>query len=302
MDRHRRIASVLLSGKGVEIGALHNKFYVPQNCAMSYFDVDTASNLMMKFPELKDIATITEPDYIGDVEKDSLIEITKTKFDFIIANHVIEHISNPIKFVKNIWDALNDDGCFVLSAPDKDFTFDKPRNLTTFEHLKTDYDNDISFVDDEHYIDFLKHVHPDISISSELIMSVRNRREHVHVWNSRSFAQQLRLILELLKFKYNIIFESFGEDNSIEYFCLIQKGDKRISEQEIALKLLLEVYATRNDLRSAFKQMKELLGWVINCGCITDGDSYILRDYLGIYRELYANNGYFKIDCLQLKS
>ncbi len=48
----------------------------------------------------------------------------------------------------------------MVSSPDKDFTFDRQRDLTTFEHLLTDYQQSITEVTDEHYMDFLRHVHP----------------------------------------------------------------------------------------------------------------------------------------------
>lgn len=59
--------------------------------------------------------------------------------DFIIANKLIEHLSNPISALKNWYRHLRPGGCVVLTVPDKRYTFDKDRQKTTIQHLVEDY-------------------------------------------------------------------------------------------------------------------------------------------------------------------
>lgn len=44
--------------------------------------------------------------------------LLKHKFDFIIMNHVIEHIKSPVKFFKNIINLLSSKGIIFLGTPD----------------------------------------------------------------------------------------------------------------------------------------------------------------------------------------
>ena len=59
--------------------------------------------------------------------------------DFVIANHMLEHTRNPIgdnnrKDVR----VLRPNGILYLALPDKRFTFDAGRAVTSYEHLKRD--------------------------------------------------------------------------------------------------------------------------------------------------------------------
>ena len=53
-------------------------------------------------------------------------------FDFIIANHVLEHIPNLIAFFLDIAEVLKPNGKICLAIPDKRFCFDRFRNQTSF--------------------------------------------------------------------------------------------------------------------------------------------------------------------------
>lgn len=45
----------------------------------------------------------------------------KEKFDLISANHVLEHVTNPINFLNNIHKILNEDGCVIIRVPNYQF-------------------------------------------------------------------------------------------------------------------------------------------------------------------------------------
>ena len=69
-------------------------------------------------------------------------------------------------------------------------------NLTPFEHLLSDYRNDVTEVSDDHYVDFLIGVYPgmralDEKELAERVANVKQRREHAHVWDSNSFKEFL---------------------------------------------------------------------------------------------------------------
>ncbi|OQW91151.1 MAG: hypothetical protein BWK78_05370, partial [Thiotrichaceae bacterium IS1] len=83
---------------------------------------------------------------------------------------------------------------------------------------------------DDHYLDFLLHVHPELELavanSSEVekhLHNVRSRREHVHVWDSQTFKTFLVKTLELLNIQADCVFEVTGEENQFESFSVWQK-------------------------------------------------------------------------------
>lgn len=157
--RHREKAGKFLSGCGLEIGALHQPLKKSESCSIKYLDIESVESVKTAFPEL-DGHNIIQPNYVGDICKHTISDITKKKFNFIILNHVLEHVANPIQVIQNVWEGIADNGFFIISVPDKDFSYDKTRPLTTYEHLLADYFLGITEVCNDHYIDFLTHVHP----------------------------------------------------------------------------------------------------------------------------------------------
>lgn len=52
-----------------------------------------------------------------DLEKQTILEVFKRKYDVITSLESIEHFANPDFFIKNVYDALEDDGIFILLVP-----------------------------------------------------------------------------------------------------------------------------------------------------------------------------------------
>ncbi len=223
---HRERGAKLLSGRGLEIGAMHQPSKVPAHCSVEYLDVASAEVLGASFREL-DGQEITRPHYLGDIGRRSVLDITNRTFSFIIMNHVLEHVANPVQVIENVWEAIEENGCLVLSVPDKHFSFDRSRPLTSYEHLLAHYFLEVTEACDDHYADFLAHVHPEVLTSKnaflDALRSVRERREHVHVWTSTSIREQLLRILGLLKMRASFLFESTASDNGFEYFAVLSK-------------------------------------------------------------------------------
>jgi ubiquinone/menaquinone biosynthesis C-methylase UbiE len=71
-------------------------------------------------------------------------------------NHVIEHVANPILVIAGLFRVVKKGAYVVISAPDKTCTFDRTRNLTTFDHLYDQYLNQVKLVADDHYHDFVE--------------------------------------------------------------------------------------------------------------------------------------------------
>lgn len=224
---HRQEGYDLLAGRGLEVGAFHHPATLPEGCAVEYCDVCTRAEASERFPEL-DPGGLVEVDHLCDLDREGLAIFADGAFDFVVCNHVIEHVANPIRTLGEVFRVARPGGLVVLAAPDRRFTFDRDRPLTPFAHLRDEYERGISVVTDEHYLDFLTHVHPEVMSSSpeEIaahVASVRARREHAHVWDSASFEEFLERALGLLGIRATPLLVRRGDENGYEHFSVWRK-------------------------------------------------------------------------------
>ncbi|HAT60179.1 MAG TPA: hypothetical protein DCS60_05335 [Opitutae bacterium] len=225
--KHRQKGYNLLSGKGIEIGAFGEPAKLPNSCQVSYFDVIDPKTASARFPEIQS-SKLVSVHILGDVDKRDLRKLTVNSQDFVIANHVIEHVACPIAMVEDMFYVLRTGGWIAIAAPDKRYTFDKKRPLTSYEHLETEYINGVDEVDDEHYLEFLQHVgkhvfqEPGRDIKGDIAFA-RSRREHAHVWDSHTFLEFLMACKKTSGIEFKIEFQSTGEENGIEFFAILRK-------------------------------------------------------------------------------
>ncbi|HAZ13714.1 MAG: hypothetical protein A2X86_16540 [Bdellovibrionales bacterium GWA2_49_15] len=79
-------------------------------------------------------------------------------FSFIVSEHVLEHIANPLKVLKECIRVLSPGGKLFLFLPHMERTNDSHRKVTTLEHVIADYEKDIPFDDATHVDDWFKNV------------------------------------------------------------------------------------------------------------------------------------------------
>jgi len=234
-----------LKGKGGEFGALHNPLCVSKQSKVLYVDRFAKEELLERFPELKEHAeSIVSTDIILDLDNSEFETLKKQKLDFFIANHVIEHLVNPVRFLKQIHDVMTPGSILYLSVPDKNYTFDKNRELTSQEHLWNDYKEDTRILSIEHLNDFLlkitkDHIEPRRKariyfkndklplnwFKKRKIYNLHRKRSiHVHVWDQKTFDQFLDFSMKNLNLKLKIIDSSCSKDNeNNEMIYLLEK-------------------------------------------------------------------------------
>lgn len=120
-----------LRGEGLEIGALVDPLPVPHATRIVYSDLLTAEQIAALYPGSR------LPDIVSDSE--SFPSIANETFDFVVANHVLEHLTDPIGALREWHRILKNDGLLMLALPDKRFTFDAPRARTPLAHLIEDH-------------------------------------------------------------------------------------------------------------------------------------------------------------------
>jgi hypothetical protein len=80
------------------------------------------------------------------------------KADFLIAHHVLEHISDPIRALIEWNSYVKDGGVVIVSVPDAYYCPDRGRLIPPFEHVLLDYlleRDDDSFESREHIYSFV---------------------------------------------------------------------------------------------------------------------------------------------------
>lgn len=201
------IAKEYLLGEGIEIGALHNPLVI-ENVSKKYVDHMSKQDLEKFYSDIH--TNIAEVDIIDDGE--TLHKIENSSQDFIIANHMLEHCENPIGTIKNHLQKLKTGGILFYSLPDKQFTFDKERPLTLFEHLMSDYVGEIDNF--EHYKEwakyYLKLEEKDIE-NKAYELQKNNHNIHFHVWDFCNFVDFLLKLKQLLNFEILHLQQNYNE-------------------------------------------------------------------------------------------
>ncbi|MGC4019841.1 MAG: methyltransferase domain-containing protein [Muricomes sp.] len=220
-----------LRGTGIECGpgSSSNCYPLPLDVDVKYldrFDNNEGCNqdYSGEFPNIDYKTTINE---MRGIEDNSL--------DFIVHCHVIEHSRNPLQALELAYQKLKPDGCLIMAVPDKRYTFDKPRKLTTAKHIIDDYKIGIDSGRD------LEHVHCCKKIwvgsgykmihemNDEEIKQYLNQNLidiHWHTYTDRSFKKLLYKTQKIVPWKQIKIIprKSFKHKKAfIEFYVLLKK-------------------------------------------------------------------------------
>jgi predicted SAM-dependent methyltransferase len=165
---------------------------------------------------------------IGDLDNNGLLQFRDGTFDFIVMNHVLEHVANPVNVVREVFRICRKGGIVIIAVPDKNYTFDRGRELTSWNHLWSDYIHNVRESDDAHYESFLRSAAPHVFTEPPEHLKIhiqlsRNRREHAHVWNSDTFEEFLRNCFRSLTIDAHCRYKSTASENRIEYFSVWQR-------------------------------------------------------------------------------
>lgn len=144
-----------LYGDGVEFGAGPRPLEVPIACRVRYADRFGAEEFAARSSAARGLSD--EARYV-DVDLQSGVEvmegIANASVDFLLASHVIEHLSDPLGMLATAYDRLRPGGSLVLVVPDSTRTFDQVRPVTPFPHLLADWFLPSRDRDLEHYFDY----------------------------------------------------------------------------------------------------------------------------------------------------
>lgn len=199
----------LLSGAGIEIGALHRPTIAP-HLQVTYVDRISTEDMCAKHPELE----AENPPRVEIVDDGAVLSrVADRSQDFVIASHLIEHLKDPIAGMLNWQRVLKSGGRLFLVVPDKEQTFDEPREITTNEHLQLDHDEPSVERDFEHFRDFGLHV----SIRQYQAVEEERAEEyaqylvdidydiHFHVWDLPAFEGFLGMLEQREDYELRVV-------------------------------------------------------------------------------------------------
>lgn len=216
----QQIASRYLSGEGIEIGALHSPLELPPGVKIRYLDRIPNDQLRQQYPELAE-CDLVELDIIEDGE--TLASLLDASLDFVIANHMVEHCQDPISSLKNWLRVLKNGGILYLAVPDKRYTFDCDRPVTSLEHVIRDHTEGPRWSMNYHFEEWTRLVdkvpEESVAVRTKYLADV-NYSIHFHVWTQVEFLELLLYCQKHLSLNMEI---ELLQKNSIEFIVILKK-------------------------------------------------------------------------------
>ena len=122
MSSPKRIrAARWLRGSGIEIGALNAPLEVAPGVTVHYVDRAPVDVLRGQYGELAD-QSLVPVSIIGDAH--DLSALADESVDFVIANHLLEHLENPIRGLQEMLRVIRPGGILYTALPDPRATLD----------------------------------------------------------------------------------------------------------------------------------------------------------------------------------
>ncbi|MBN2530241.1 MAG: methyltransferase domain-containing protein [Deltaproteobacteria bacterium] len=125
--------------KGLEVGPYDRPIVHRDMGDIKYLDYFTADELRQRKAPGRIPEEVVDIDYV--VNEKRLTEVVSETFDYVVASHVIEHVPSIIDWLNEMAMLLNKKGVIFLAVPDKRYTFDIGRPLSTtgqiIEHYHT---------------------------------------------------------------------------------------------------------------------------------------------------------------------
>lgn len=200
------VALRFLRGDGVEIGALDFPLRLPHGVRVRYVDYLDATGLREAHDRtLCQGRPLVVPDVVDDGAR--LASFADGSLDFVVANHMLEHVEDPIAAFEHQLRVLRPGGVLYMTLPDARQSFDAPRERTTPEHLLRDHREGPQVSRREHYEECARLIegHNGQVLTRRVEeMEAECLRPHFHVWEPITFAGFLAALdlpcsLELLQ-------------------------------------------------------------------------------------------------------
>jgi SAM-dependent methyltransferase len=219
-DLRKVMTETFLTGDGIEVGGLHLPLRVPPSVRVRYVDRMPVAELRQHYPELAK-ENLVPIDVIDDGEK--LTTFESESLDFIIANHFLEHTQDPIGTIERMLQVLRPQGILYMAVPDKRFTFDVERPLTTLDHLIRDHTEGPEWSCESHFrewVEFVSQLHGEAQDEAVQQLMATNYSIHFHVWTAATLLE----FLVALPTRFGLAFAIEATvRNGMETICVLRR-------------------------------------------------------------------------------
>jgi SAM-dependent methyltransferase len=277
IDRKQMILSKIKSGvqEGLEIGPLCTPIVTKSESNGHVWYVDRAST-----EELKEIyrdVPYVVPENIVNVDfiwgTHSFSELVKGNiFDYAIASHVIEHVPDMLGWIKEIGEVLKDNGILSLVIPDKRYTFDYLRELSTpgmlveaylhhqrrpgpreiFDYLASAREIDVvsawNGTIDKSSLLPLHDPQFAFDIAKESINSDNYHDAHVNTFTPESFLNLLETFAKVNLFDFKVVDFYDTLPNTLEFFISLERMPRNSNRKEYMFKQLESLSKARKQI------------------------------------------------------
>ncbi len=223
------LAAQYLRGNGIEIGALHVPLRLPANAHAKYVDRMTTPDLRQHYPELASF-NLVEVDIVCNGEL--LTKIGDASQDFCIANHFLEHAQNPLQTLQTLFRVLKPGGVLFMALPDKRFTFDADRPVTSIEHIVQDYEQGPAWSMQAHFEEWVRLTEkaaPESVVQRTAKLLAEDYSIHFHVWTQTEMMAVLRAAQQHADLQFDI--ELFLKHGGECIFILRKTGASKAGPQ-----------------------------------------------------------------------
>jgi len=221
------ISANFIKGEGIEIGALDYPLRVSPEATVKYVDRISAEAHAKIFTDMS-LSRMVKVDIIDDGE--TLLTIGDATQDFVIANHFIEHCQNPAQTIENLLRVVRKGGIVFMAIPDKRYTFDINRELTSMAHFLKDYREGASWSEGDHYEDFVRKTvwSKDAKTDDDIKKVIAHLKEinfsiHFHVWSHPTMIDFFQMLRHELSFPFEIELSVAPQKNSNEGVFILKK-------------------------------------------------------------------------------
>lgn len=137
MRRKVLLGHVAKKQRVLEVGAFYRPTILPGEADVLFADYYGTQELEAQAATQGVNRKIAPVSYrLADVD---LWDAVDGKVDWIIANHLLEHLVDPFRWLKQVEPILEQGGAIFITLPDKKYSFDHARADTTLAHFISDY-------------------------------------------------------------------------------------------------------------------------------------------------------------------